>query len=111
MTTLKISRELSLTHYIYCKTNKGNYTVRPISYAGIFDKDGVIDEDACYHTAIVKTEDEAKALIDTYNADRFKYARDITGEIDKACDNTSTDNIIPVGTVLEPGMAVNVTID
>lgn len=53
--------------YITCKTDKGRFAVRPISWAGIFDINGNIKEEGLNHTAIFMDEDDAKLYTNIIN--------------------------------------------
>ena len=49
-----------MSRLIVCETDKGNYAVRPLSWAGIWDSDGRIRECGLNHTAVFHCKKDAE---------------------------------------------------
>ena len=54
---------------IVCETDKGNYAVRPYSWAGIWNTEGKIKESGLNHIAVFHYKEDAEWYADTKNAE------------------------------------------
>lgn len=52
-----------------CQTDKGKYSVRPIEWEGIWDKNGRIQENGLKHTAIFSEKEDAEFFAKSKNAE------------------------------------------
>ena len=72
--------------YITCKTDRGRHAVRPIDWAGIFDKDGNIQENGLNHTAIFLDDNDAQWYTKILNAiERKELSKQKVLEIIQNC--------------------------
>ena len=58
-----------MSRLIVCETDKGNYAVRPLSWAGIWDSDGKIKEFGLNHTAVFCWKEYAEWYANMKNAE------------------------------------------
>lgn len=58
-----------LDKIIVCETDKGNYAVRPLNWAGYWDKDGKIKECGLNHIAVFHYKEDAEWYAETKNAE------------------------------------------
>lgn len=58
-----------LDKIIVCETDRGNYAVRPLNWAGCWDKDGKIKESGLNHIAVFHYKEDAEWYAETKNAE------------------------------------------
>ena len=58
-----------LDKIIVCETDKGNYAVRPLNWAGYWDKDGKIKESGLNHIAVFHYKEDAEWYAETKNSE------------------------------------------